>query len=258
MHARSARSPSWYGASSRRIYYLLYFSTHRCKAASKAISKSLSTSLRRAEDIWLSPELLKSSVLTRHFTLSSSLCLMITTLAPSPTWGSRRSVDTSSQITGGLSLRSALAQIYCHCSAPSSCCTNGFYVFFIRVFRRRFLLFIQSIWGLKTNKNMLRENLNFIIKIAAQLREEGNSTHLEFLSAQISALQWAVWCQRHSPEHHIHAPPYPEMIPGGSCQLQVTGGKKPRNLLLLISSKSYIHTRLTCEASNPKPSKPFR
>lgn len=166
--------PSWYRASSWQIYYLLYLSVYRCKGVSKAILKSLSTHFRTAEDIRFSSKLLKSSVLTCHFFLSSYLCLIITMLAPSPNWGSCRSVDMSSQITGGLPRRSVLAQIYCLCSQPSYCCANGFYVFFIGVFRRRYLLSIQNIWPLK-NKNILRENLNLII--AAKLRKQEAIPH---------------------------------------------------------------------------------
>ena len=47
------------------------------------------------------PELLKSRVLTRHFTLSC-LCLMMARPALSPTHGSCRSADISSHVTGGL------------------------------------------------------------------------------------------------------------------------------------------------------------
>lgn len=59
--------------------------------------------------------------------------------------------------------------------------------------------------------------------------------------------------QRHSPGHHTHVPLYPGMTPGGSCQLQIPGGKKQQqqqNVLLLISSKIYVCTRLASKASN--------
>lgn len=174
-------------------------------------------------------------------------------LALSPTWGSCRSVDMSSQITGGLPLRSVLAQIYCHCSHPSFCCANGFYVFFVRVFRRRYLLFIQNIGGLKTDKNILRENLNLIIKIAAQQ----DSTHPEFLPAQISALQWPVSTSKTLTWAPYSCSTVPRNDSRGFLSASDNGREKPKNLLLLISSKIYVHTRLTSKASNPKCSKLF-